>query len=223
RHRGHVPHASRVPCPGPDRPGRDPPRPASRHREKGRAPQHTGVTKGPPNSMTGTADELELAVAAAVKGDRTAAERVLELVQPGVVRYCRSRVGGSERANLSADDVAQEVLIAVLSALPGYRDQGRPFMAFVYGIASHKVADAHRGAARNKSDPVEYLPEVLSDDTGPEDHLLDGEVTKAMSRLLGTLPEKQREIIRLRIVVGLSAEETAEIVDSTAGAVRVAQ
>ena len=173
--------------------------------------------------MSGTADELELAVAAAVKGDRTAAERVLELVQPGVVRYCRSRVGGSERANLSADDVAQEVLIAVLSALPGYRDQGRPFMAFVYGIASHKVADAHRGAARNKSDPVEYLPEVLSDDTGPEDHLLDGEVSRAVNQLLQTLPEKQREIVRLRVVVGLSAEETAEIVDSTAGAVRVAQ
>ncbi|GLB64998.1 putative RNA polymerase sigma-D factor [Dietzia sp. NCCP-2495] len=173
--------------------------------------------------MTGTADELELAVAAAVKGDRTAASRVLELVQPGVVRYCRSRVGGSERANLSADDVAQEVLIAVLSALPGYRDQGRPFMAFVYGIASHKVADAHRGNARNKSDPVEYLPEVLSDDTGPEDHLLEGEVSDAVRALLQTLPEKQREIVRLRVVVGLSAEETAEIVDSTAGAVRVAQ
>lgn len=173
--------------------------------------------------MTGIADELELAVASAVKGDQTAAARVLELVRPGVVRYCRSRVGGAERVNLSADDVAQEVLIAVLSALPAYRDQGRPFMAFVYGIAAHKVADAHRGAARNKSDPVEYLPEVLSTDTGPEDYLLEGEVTKAMSKLLATLPEKQREIIRLRVVVGLSAEETAEIVDSTAGAVRVAQ
>lgn len=183
----------------------------------------SGVTSGAPNSMTGIADELELAVASAVKGDQTAAARVLALVRPGVVRYCRSRVGGAERVNLSADDVAQEVLIAVLSALPGYRDQGRPFMAFVYGIASHKVADAHRGAARNKSDPVEYLPEVLSTDTGPEDYLLDGEVTKAMDRLLGTLPEKQREIIRLRVVVGLSAEETAEIMDSTAGAVRVAQ
>lgn len=173
--------------------------------------------------MTGTADELELAVADAVKGDRASAARVLELVRPGVVRYCRSRVGGSERANLSADDVAQEVLIAVLSALPGYRDQGRPFMAFVYGIAAHKVADAHRGAARNKSDPVEYLPEVLSTDTGPEDQVLDGEVSRAVQRLLETLPEKQREIIRLRVIVGLSAEETAEIVDSTAGAVRVAQ
>ena len=34
----------------------------------------------------------------------------------------------------------------MLTALPGYRDQGRPFLAFVYGIAAHKVADAHRAA-----------------------------------------------------------------------------
>ncbi|RDH10746.1 sigma factor-like helix-turn-helix DNA-binding protein, partial [Tsukamurella pulmonis] len=37
------------------------------------------------------------------------------------------------------------------------------------------------------------------------------------------LPEKQREILILRVVVGLSAEETAEAVGGTAGAVRVAQ
>ena len=37
------------------------------------------------------------------------------------------------------------------------------------------------------------------------------------------LPEKQREILTLRIVVGMSAEETAEAVGSTPGAVRVAQ
>ena len=36
-------------------------------------------------------------------------------------------------------------------------------------------------------------------------------------------PEKQREILVLRVVVGLSAEETAEAVGSTPGAVRVAQ
>jgi RNA polymerase sigma-70 factor (ECF subfamily) len=37
------------------------------------------------------------------------------------------------------------------------------------------------------------------------------------------LPDKQREILILRVVVGLSAEETAEAVGSTPGAVRVAQ
>ena len=44
-----------------------------------------------------------------------------------------------------------------------------------------------------------------------------------MNALLQVLPEKQREILILRVVVGLSAEETAEAVGSTAGAVRVAQ
>ena len=44
-----------------------------------------------------------------------------------------------------------------------------------------------------------------------------------MATLLGLLPDKQREIIRLRVVVGLSAEQTAEAVGSTPGAVRVAQ
>jgi len=44
-----------------------------------------------------------------------------------------------------------------------------------------------------------------------------------MTKLLSVLPEKQREILTLRIVVGMSAEETAEAVGSTPGAVRVAQ
>jgi RNA polymerase sigma-70 factor (ECF subfamily) len=42
--------------------------------------------------------------------------------------------------------------------------------------------------------------------------------------LLDTLPARQREILVLRIILGLSAEETAEAVGlSSAGAVRVAQ
>lgn len=44
-----------------------------------------------------------------------------------------------------------------------------------------------------------------------------------MNALLQVLPEKQREILILRVVVGLSAEETADAVGSTPGAVRVAQ
>lgn len=44
-----------------------------------------------------------------------------------------------------------------------------------------------------------------------------------MAKLLDTLPDTQREIIHLRVVVGLSVEQTAEAVNSTPGAVRVAQ
>jgi RNA polymerase sigma-70 factor (ECF subfamily) len=44
-----------------------------------------------------------------------------------------------------------------------------------------------------------------------------------MTTLLSTLPDQQREILVLRVVVGLSVEETAEAVGSTPDAVRVAQ
>jgi RNA polymerase sigma-70 factor (ECF subfamily) len=113
--------------------------------------------------------------------------------------------------------------LAAITALPRYKDQGRPFLAFVYGIAAHKVADAHRAAGRNRSEPTDVVPERLSVEAGPEQLAIEGEAAERMNRLLAILPEKQREILILRVVVGMSAEETAEAVGSTAGAVRVAQ
>ena len=173
--------------------------------------------------MTEPGNDLEGLVGAAHSGDRTALNAVLAIIRPLVVRYCRARVGRQERSSVSADDVAQEVCLAVLTALPGYRDQGRPFLAFVYGIAAHKVIDAHRSASRSRSDPTDELPEELDPHDGPEQRALNGALSAEMGRLLDLLPAKQREILVLRTVVGLSAEETAEAVGSTPGAVRVAQ
>ena len=173
--------------------------------------------------MTFSGDRLDAVVAEAVAGNRDALREVLEIIRPIVVRYCRARVGATERSGLSADDVAQEVCLAAITALPRYKDQGRPFLAFVYGIAAHKVADAHRAAGRNRADATDTLPERASSAAGPEQMAIDAESAERMNRLLAVLPEKQREILILRVVVGMSAEETAEAVGSTAGAVRVAQ
>jgi RNA polymerase sigma-70 factor (ECF subfamily) len=49
------------------------------------------------------------------------------------------------------------------------------------------------------------------------------ELSTRMAILLRTLPAKQREILVLRVMVGMSAEETAVMVGSTPGAVRVSQ
>ncbi|ASR02506.1 sigma-70 family RNA polymerase sigma factor [Gordonia rubripertincta] len=170
-----------------------------------------------------TGGELDDAVRAAGQGDRAALTSVLESVQEPILRYCRGRIGIGERHLFSADDIAQEALMAVMTALPRYRDQGKPFMAFVYGITSHKVADAMRVAARVKSDPVEDVPEVGHVTGGPEQFALDADGSRRMRALLDILPEKQREVLVLRLVVGMSAEETAQMIGSTAGAVRVAQ
>jgi RNA polymerase sigma-70 factor (ECF subfamily) len=176
-----------------------------------------------PETVFGFRGGLAPEVTAAVDGDRQAIERLLASIRPLVVRYCRARVGRQERSFATADDVAQEVCLAVLTALPSYRDQGRPFLAFIYGIAAHKVANAHRSAARNRSEPVSEVPDVPDTDLDPEQLAVQEERNLQMNRLLRLLPDKQREILVLRVVVGLSAEETAEAVGSTPGAVRVAQ
>jgi RNA polymerase sigma-70 factor, ECF subfamily len=175
--------------------------------------------------MAGPADSaaIEEHVRLAVTGDRLATGWLLATIRPLVVRYCRARVGGQERSFASADDVAQEVCLAVLTALPSYRDHGRPFLAFVYGIAAHKVADAHRAAQRNRSEPVPEVPDGPAEEDGPEQRALREELSQQLNALLAQLPDKQQEILLLRVVVGLSAEQTAAVVDSSPGAVRVAQ
>jgi RNA polymerase sigma-70 factor (ECF subfamily) len=174
-------------------------------------------------SMTTQEERLDAIVADAVAGDRGALREVLETIRPIVVRYCRARLGTFERSGPSADDVAQEVCLATVMALPRYRDRGRPFLAFVYGIAAHKVADAFRAVSRDPSNPVEAVPERMSTEPGPEQAAVDAESVARMSELLDILPDRQRDILILRVVVGLSAEDTARAVGSTAGAVRVAQ
>jgi RNA polymerase sigma-70 factor, ECF subfamily len=183
----------------------------------------TPIPQGRSEPKSAPGDDAGALVGAAVAGDRDAVEGVLRWIRPLVVRYCRARIGGQDKLFTSVDDVAQEVCLAVLTALPGYRDQGRPFLAFVYGIAAHKVADARRMAARNRAEPVPEVPDVLEVTDGPEAQVMQGELAEQVATLLGMLPDKQREILLLRVVVGLSAETTAAAMGTSPGAVRVAQ
>jgi DNA-directed RNA polymerase specialized sigma24 family protein len=52
-------------------------------------------------------------------------------------------------------------------------------------------------------------------DAGPEQWAMREELSARMADLLRVLPAKQREILVLRVMVGMSAEETAVMVGST--------
>ncbi|HEY7813159.1 MAG TPA: RNA polymerase sigma factor ShbA [Nakamurella sp.] len=165
-------------------------------------------------------DEL---VDRAVGGEPVAIELLIGRILPVVVRYCRSRMSVGAPSLATADDIAQEACLAILTALPTFRREGKPFLAFVYGIASHKVADAHRSAARTRSMPMAQVPDAASPEGGPEQFVVASSAAAVVEELLGHLPEGQQEILRLRVVAGLSAEETAGALGMTAGAVRVSQ
>jgi RNA polymerase sigma-70 factor (ECF subfamily) len=160
--------------------------------------------------------------AQAVGGQPAAIDSLIRQIRPMVLRYCRARLGRISGHHHVADDVAQEVCIALVSALPRYQDMGRPFASFVYGIASHKVADAMRSAA-NLAIPTEDLPDEADDRPGPEETAVAYLEAERVRALLRRLPRQQRELLVLRVLAGLSAQETGNELGMSAGAVRVAQ
>jgi len=164
-------------------------------------------------------------IRAAIQGDRLAVGSLLTLLRPIVIRYCAGRLGGATRGISNAEDCAQEVLMAVLVALPRFSYQANSFLPYVFGIASHKVADIRRSLARDPSAPV---PDPEPELDGPWNPTFE-EVEKAdrsrrLSRLFEVLSAKQRDVLVLRVIHGFSAEETAGALGmASAGAVRVTQ
>lgn len=133
----------------------------------------------------------------AVDGDEQATHDLLAHVHPLALRYCRtrlSRLPGDARHFV--EDLAQEVCVAVLLALPRYKDTGRPFEAFVFAIAAHKVADLQRAAMRHPGStavPSDEMPERPDDSLGPEERALLSSDAEWAKKLLANLPENQRE------------------------------
>ena len=86
-----------------------------------------------------------------------------------------------------------------------------------------EARDSRGALGRNRTEPVADLPDAPMADDGPEHRLLACELGERLGELLDILTPRQREVLVLRIAVGLSAEETAATVHSTPGAVRVTQ
>lgn len=194
-------------------PSPDPTRPADRSS----TPRASDIAGTP------DAELLESLLAAAVAGSDRALRDLLAEIRPMVLRYCRARLGRQETGLVSAEDVTQDVCLAVCAAVPGYQLKGLSFRAFVFGIAYHKITDTYRTIGRNLAEPVPELPEIAAVGDSPEQHVLAAELAARVDRLLGELSARQREVLEFRMLVGLTAEETAHIVGSTPGAVRVTQ
>jgi RNA polymerase sigma-70 factor (ECF subfamily) len=67
------------------------------------------------------------------------------------------------------------------------------------------------------------VPDGVSDGSDPQEIAVQGSVGRTITDLLDELPSLQREILVLRVAGGLTAEETADTLGTTPGAVRVAQ
>jgi RNA polymerase sigma-70 factor (ECF subfamily) len=152
-------------------------------------------------------------------GKPAALDALVRHFRPAVYRYCRTRLADRE----TAEDVTQEVMIAMIDAIQQRRATGHSLRAYVFGIATNKIAMAHRTAYRRREILTDEPPERQAGTPGPAQLAEDRETVGEINALLGELPENYRQVVLLRVAAGLSAEETGQVLGISAGAVRVAQ
>ena len=169
--------------------------------------------------------DVDLLLTAWRQGDESARDLLLGEVRRRALRYLAGlRVPAHE-----CEDLAQEVCLAVLAAAPGWQAEGTSLWALVFTIARNKHVDRVRRITRA---PVlgagaETVEQVLgaqaSSEAGPEEQAVLGDVSSHMAALLQQLAPNQRDVLLLRVVVGLSVAETAAVLGLKHGSVHVLQ
>ena len=146
----------------------------------------------------------EMLVAKAQAGDRDAFFTLYDRYLGKVFNRVKSKIPPQE-----AEDVTQDVFIAVSRSLKGYKQEAR-FNTWLYTIVNRQIADFYRRRSRQSSgndaevdlETGEAVATVL-DSQEIDQRLL-------IQRALDTLPEHYQEIILLRFADGLTFNEIAE-------------
>jgi RNA polymerase sigma-70 factor, ECF subfamily len=166
-----------------------------------------------------TKTDVELWLQDAALGDREALDRLVAVVRPAVFRYCRARLWDLD----TAEDVTQDVLLIVFQAIPKQDPPVRDLEAFAITIASRQIATAHRRRAARPEQGHDEVPDVVDSAPGPDTVIALNDDVRVLNVLLQQLTSVQREVVLLRVVNGLSAEDTGTVLGMTPGNVRVMQ
>lgn len=134
-------------------------------------------------------------------GDASAQRRLLQACAERLRDYYRRRL--PERLS-DVEDLVQESLIAIHQRRASY-DVQRPFTVWLHAIARYKLADYLRSHYRRRTVPLADAAELIES----EYDAAELGVTCDLERLLGCLPEAQREAIQLTRIEGLSVLEAA--------------
>jgi len=164
-------------------------------------------------------DELSRLVTRAQAGDPAAVSDVIRQLRTRIFRYAMARIGTREEA----EDVTQETCVALADALPRFDGDSGRFTSFVFGIASNKVLMSQRARGRRPEIPVAEIPESSSAAPGPLERAEQDDALRGLLSQLDELPDRHRDVLLLRVVAELSADEVGEALGTTATNVRVIQ
>jgi RNA polymerase sigma-70 factor (ECF subfamily) len=159
-------------------------------------------------------------LAAAGGGEHWALTELFRAYQPPLLRYLRAQEPGM------ADDLAGEVWVAVADHLAGFEGDETGFRSWLFTIGRYRLIEHRRRAARRRTDPVPH--ERLD---GPVERGFGGDPSwlvldqlaaqEAIDNLVAGLSPDQAEAVLLRVVGGFDVPEVAQIMERSAGSVRV--
>ena len=152
-------------------------------------------------------DAVARLVERAKDGNKDAFGQIFRLHRDAILRFVRLRLGPE------ADDVVSEVFTRAWVTLNRYEYTGLPFVAWLYGIARHVVADEL--SRQSRTQPQADLPESLS--RWAEDDRL------ALFEAIDTLPTEQRQVIEMKYFMGMRNPEVADVLNTSVNAVNARQ
>ena len=184
-----------------------------------RKPQPRGaalsLVKDAPEEGARPGRELDwsIAMAHAQEGDREAYRRLLEGIAPYLRFLARRRMGAASEV----EDIVQEILLTVHAVRHTY-DPARPFGPWLVAIANRRIVDALRRLGRTgaRETALETEHETFP---APEANLDD---TKALREAVESLPQGQREAIRMLKLNEMSLKEAAAASGMSVAALKVA-
>jgi RNA polymerase sigma-70 factor, ECF subfamily len=153
------------------------------------------------------------------RGERAAFGALYDRYVDAIYRYVAFRV----RDDAEAEDVTSEVFVKAMVALPRYEPR-TAFLAWLYRIARNEVIDRSRRASRHAEVPLgepfaAVLPAV--DESGdPERRAAANERVRRLRGGLSRLARDQQDVLVLRFIGGLSADEISLVLKKPASTVR---
>jgi RNA polymerase sigma-70 factor (ECF subfamily) len=143
-------------------------------------------------------------VETARRGDGSAFGELYERYRDAIYRYCLARTGSSS----DAEDLVSDVFLRAMRSLHRWRDEGVPFLAFLYRVARNAAIDRARRATPGSL--FTLVVEPRSDQDLEANAARASDVDTVMQALRKIRPE-YREVILLRSVEGYSVEEVARM------------
>jgi RNA polymerase sigma-70 factor (ECF subfamily) len=124
-----------------------------------------------------------------------------------------------------AEDAAQEVFTDALASLPDFELRGHPFKAWLFTIARHRAIAILRRSGRLEPMSPEEIEEQIerTQEIGQESIALNWIRDPDLAILMERLPQPQRQVLAMRYLLDMRAEEIAETLELTPNHVAVLQ